>query len=78
MVCMVLWGGVGWVQNGKIPLSIASGNGHVEAMKLLLDRGAYVDSKDKASTCEMYMSCTVLIVILGANYNILVQTIMFL
>ena len=34
----------------------ASANGHVEAVRLLLDRGADVNAKDKVSTCD----CTVL------------------
>ena len=31
---------------------VASENGHVEAVRLLLARGADVDAKDKVSTCE--------------------------
>ena len=30
----------------------ASKNGHVETVRLLLDRGADVNAKDKVSTCE--------------------------
>ena len=30
----------------------ASANGHVEAVRLLLDRGADVNAKDNVSTCE--------------------------
>ena len=53
VVLMFVWGGmVLWVQNGRTPLSIASGYGCVKAMRLLLDSGAYVDSKDEVSTGE--------------------------
>ena len=30
----------------------ASGNGHVKAVRLLLDRGANVNAKSNVSTCE--------------------------
>ena len=32
-------------------------------MRLLLDGGANVDSKDKASTCETYMACIFMMVL---------------
>ena len=40
------------MQFGKTLLSHTSANGHVEAMKLLLDSGVAVDVQDTASTCE--------------------------
>ena len=62
---------------------VASGNGHVEAVRLLLDRGADVDAKDKVSTCEctdvsvslvclsvcLSVSCVVGVYAIIVNYN---------
>ena len=57
ILVMVLWGGVG-SQNGRAALIRASANGHVETVRLLLDRGADVNERDNMSTCE----CTDVIV----------------
>ena len=38
------------LQNGRTPLMEASGGGHVECVKLLLDRGAYSNHQSKVST----------------------------
>ena len=37
------------LQHGRTPLMVASGGGHVECVKLLLDRGVQVNHQDKVS-----------------------------
>ena len=49
----------------------ASANGHVEAVRLLLDRGADVNAKDKVSTCYVCLSVSCVVGMYGiiVNYN---------
>ena len=41
------------LQNGRTPLMVASGGGHVECVKLLLDKGAQVNHCTVVSTILM-------------------------
>ena len=52
----------------------ASGNGHVEAVRLLLAMGADVNAKDKVSTCECTGSVCTLLYQFSTNlfYNIVI------
>ena len=47
------------LQNGYHPLYEASGNGDLECVELLLDRGAQIDlPKDVSYHCNMYYQCS--------------------
>ena len=57
---------------------VASANGHGETVRLLLDREADVNAKDKVSTCEcddvclfvcLSVSCVVGVYAIIVNYN---------
>ena len=46
------------LQNGNTPLMEASGNGHVERVKTLLDKGAEVNQQDKVGAVhDQYSVC---------------------
>ena len=40
-----------FLQKGRTPLHLASNNGHVDAARHLLERGANVEAKDLVSVC---------------------------
>ena len=40
-----------------MPLHIACGNGHVDAARLLLDKGAEVDRANQNGTTPLYVAC---------------------
>ena len=46
-------------QDGRTPLHCVSSGGHVEAARLLLDKGANTETKDKVSgiICPNYSAC---------------------
>ena len=39
-----------YLQHGKTPLMVAAHFGHVDCVKMLLDRGAHANHKDKVSS----------------------------
>ena len=43
--------------DGEMPLHIACGNGHVDAARLLLDKGAEVDRANQNGTTPLYVAC---------------------
>ena len=43
--------------DGQTPLFIACATGHVDAARLLLDRGADVHTADSANTTPLHMAC---------------------
>ena len=51
MALVIGWAGLGWgfVQAGAVSLIKAAENGHHEVVRLLVDKGALVDTMNKAS-----------------------------
>ena len=56
MKCVNVW------QGGETPLHVASENNHTDLCKLLLDKGANVNSTDNVSNIILYAGCCVYII----------------